>query len=232
MPEDEEIPHTLSSFEDGLKRLKESVLVMASIAGLNLRNAIEGLVDRDEDRCNRAISDDAEVNSYDRKIDEDGLEILFRFNPVATDLRNVASAMKISTNLERISDEAEHIARRAKKLLKRPQISEIRLIEPVAERALGLLEEAVRSFAEGNVDLALSLHDRDRELDEQQGKTVKILTGRMEDDVENLRSYLHLIFICRCLERIGDHAVNIGEDVVYIHRGADIRHIGPAALKE
>lgn len=228
----EKIPHTLSNFEDGLKELRESVLMMASLSLQNVKNAVDGLLNRDENLCNRAISDDADINNYERQIDEDGLEIIFRFNPVATDLRVVASAMKMSTNLERISDEAEGMARRARKLLKRSAIEEVRLVEPVAKLAIELFETAIRSLAEGDVEAALKLLERDQELDELHGRTVKTLTVRMEEDPGNLRAFLHLIFICRCLERIGDHAENIGEDVVYIHRGADIRHVGRAALEE
>lgn len=227
----EEIRHTLSEFEEGLKTIKESVLVMASMAAVNLENAVKGLLERNEDLCNRAIVDDSSVNAYERKIDEKGLEILYRFNPVATDLRVVASAMKIATNLERIADEAENVARRGRKMIKRNEIDEVRLIEPIAEQALGMLRDAAEAFSEGDVALALGLFDRDQKLDEEYKRTVKRLTNRMEEDVDNIRSYLNLIFVTRCLERVGDHAVNIGEDVVYIHRGADIRHVGPDALK-
>ncbi len=226
----EEIPHTLSEFEAGLKNTKESVLVMASMATMNLENAVQGLLERNEDLCNKAIVDDAAVNAYERKIDEEGLEILYRFNPVATDLRVVASAMKIATNLERVADEAENVARRGKKMIKRNEIDEVRLIEPIAEKAFGMLKDAAAAFSDGDVDLALGLYDRDQKLDKEYKKTVKLLTSRMEEDVDNIRSYLNLIFVCRCLERVGDHSVNIGEDVVYIHRGADIRHVGPDAL--
>lgn len=228
----EQIPHTLSDFEDGLKNIKESVLVMASMAALNLENSVRGLLERDENLCNKAIVDDAAVNNYERKIDEMGLEIIFRFTPVATDLRIVASSMKISTNLERIADEAENVGRRGKKMTKREEISEVRLIEPIAEQALSMLRDAAQAFADGDVETALGLHERDLALDKAYKETVKRLTSRMEEDVANLKSYLNLIFITRCLERVGDHAQNIGEDVVYIHSGEDIRHVGPSALSE
>lgn len=228
----EEIPHTLSEFEDGLRNIKESVLVMASMSALNLESAVRGLLDRNEDLCNKAIVDDAAVNEFERKIDEMGLAIIFRFNPMATDLRVVASSMKIATNLERIADEAENVARRGKKMIKKEEIPEALLIEPIAEQAIGMLKDAAQAFSDGDVETALGLYDRDVALDAAYKKTVKRLTNRMEADTKNLKSYLHLIFVARCLERVGDHAQNIGEDVVYIEKGADIRHVGPSAIDE
>ncbi|MDF1824026.1 MAG: phosphate signaling complex protein PhoU [Verrucomicrobiales bacterium] len=227
-----EIPHTLSQFEDGLKNTKQSILLMGSTAGENLTNAVQGLLTRDEGLCRSAIKEDKAVNDYEREIGEEGMEILTRFNPLATDLRSVVGAMKIATNLERVSDEAENIARRAIKLMKKSELQEVRWLEPVFRLADDLLLDSLRSYSEGDVDLALTLYDRDQKLDELHKRTIKKLTCSMESDVENLRIYLHCIFMVRCLERIGDHAVNIGEEVVYIHRAADIRHIGPDALTE
>lgn len=225
-----EIPHTLSDYEAALKNTKNSVLTMGSIASENLANAVKGLLERNEDLCNDAIAEDEEVNTFERSIDKEGMEILMRFNPVATDLRAVVSAMKISTNLERIADQAENIARRARKILKKIEIAEARLIEPVFEMASTLVQDAMRSYAEGDVELALGLYERDVKLDKLHKQVMKTLTKAMESDPENLRVYLNLIFIVRCLERAGDHAVNIGEDVVYLHEAADIRHVGPSAL--
>ena len=223
--------HILTDYENALKDAKRSVLTMASIAAENLRNSIKGLLERNEDLCNDAIVEDEEVNAYERSIDRDGMDILLRFNPVATDLRSVIAAMKISTNLERIADQAGNIARRARKTLNKPEVPEVRLIEPVYTLAAQLLDDAVRAFSEGDAELASSLYERDKELDRLHRKTMKRLMKLMESDVDNLRTYLNLIFIVRCLERVGDHAVNIGEDTVYVVNAMDIRHIGPEAAE-
>lgn len=223
--------HILGDFESALKNLRSSVLTMASIASENLDNAVKGLLERNEDLCNDAIAEDEEVNAYERSIDKDGMEILLRFNPMATDLRSVVAGMRISANLERIADQAENIARRSRKILKKPEVSETHLIEPVSKLALVLLRDSVRSFAQVDVELAVGLHERDKELDKMHKKTIKTLTKAMEENTENLRTYLNLILIVRCLERVGDHAVNIGEDTVYMVEATDIRHVGAAALE-
>jgi len=225
-----ELKHTLGNFEESLRNIRKSVLTMASITQKNLGNAITGLLERKEDFCNEAIADDDEVNLLEKSIDQGGMEILMRFNPVATDLRMVLAAMKISTNLERISDQAENIARRARKILKKPAVSDVNLIGPIYEAACGLLQDSIKAFAEDDPKLAIGLFDRDRELDKLHRKAVKRLTQAMEEDSTSIRTNLHLIFIVRCLERVGDHAVNIGEEAIYIHHGTDIRHVGPSAL--
>jgi len=227
-----EVKHTLGPFEEALVNNRKLLITMSSIAQENLRNAVRGLLDRDEDLCNDAIAEDEEVNALERTIDHGCSEILMRYNPVATDLRSVLAAMKISTNLERISDQAENIARRSRKILKRGTLTEANLIEPIYEMARSLLEDAIRSYTDEDLELALGLYDRDKQLDKLHKKAIKRITKAMEEDTANLKSYLNLILIVRCLERVGDHAVNIGEDAVYIQQGADIRHVGRAALEE
>ncbi len=226
------VEHTLASFEEALRESRNSVLRMASVAQQNLEHAITGLLNRNAELCNEAIADDDEVNSFEKSIDGEGLKILMRFSPVATDLRHVLAAMKIANNLERISDEAGSIARRARKIGKQPEVAETRMIEPLYEMASALLRDGIRAFAESDVDLGLALHEQDRKLDAAYRKTVKELTKAMERDTGNLKVYLHLIFVARCLERVGDHAVNIGEESVFVGSATDIRHIGPEALSE
>lgn len=224
--------HTLAFFDDAMRASKNSVLHMASVAQRNLEHAISGLLSRNKGLCNEAIADDDEVNSFEKIIDRDGLEILMRFSPVATDLRHVLAAMKIANNLERISDEAGGIARRARKIGESVEIPETRMIEPLYEMSSSLLKDSIRAYSESNMELGLALHERDEKLDKAHSKVIKNLTKSMERDTKNLKSYLHLIFIARSLERIGDHAVNIGEECVFVESATDIRHVGANALSQ
>ncbi len=217
--------HTLANFDAALKGARNNVLTMASIAQQNLENAIRGLFTRNSELCSEAIAEDDEVNSFERVIDREGFEILMRFNPVASDLREVLAGMKVANNLERVSDQAENIARRARKILKAPEVPEIQQIEPIYELAISLLKDSIRSYSEGNMELGISLFERDRELDKVHRKLIKELTKAIERDPSSVKTYLHLIFIVRCLERIGDHAVNIAEDAIFAEKAADVRHL-------
>jgi phosphate transport system protein len=218
--------HILGSFENALRDARNNVLRMASIAEQNLEHAVRGLLSRNTELCNEAIAEDDEVNQLERRIDAESFEILMRFNPVAGDLREIIAGMKVANNLERISDEAQSIARRARKVLKHPEISEVALIEPVYEKALSLFRDAMKSYAEGNTELALSLYARDRDLDEAHSNVIRELSKRMDRESGQVKQVLHLIFMVRSLERVGDHAVNIGEDAVFLINAEDIRHLG------
>ena len=218
--------HILGSFEQALRDARNAVLRMASISEQNLEHAIRGLLTRNAELCNEAIAEEEEVNQLERRIDADSFEILMRYNPVAGDLREVIAGMKVANNLERISDEARSIARRARKLLKHPEIQEVHLIEQVYEKAASILRDAVRAYAEGNTDLAISLYARDLDLDEAHRDVIRELSKRMDRESGQVKQILHLIFMVRSLERVGDHSVNIGEDAVFLISAEDIRHLG------
>lgn len=222
----------LANFETALKEARENVFRMASIAEQNLESAVRGLLTRNAELCNEAIVEDDEVNNLEKTVDAESFEILMRFNPVATDLREVIAGMKVANNLERISDEAQSIGRRARKILKHPEIAETAMIEPLYETALSLFRDGMKSYTEGDNDLALSLYDRDRELDKAHNDLIKELTKQIDNEEVRVKSFLHLIFIVRSLERVGDHAVNIAEDGIFLESATDIRHLGPEKAAE
>lgn len=222
-----ESPHRLGNFDAALREARSSVFRMASIAEQNLESAIRGLLTRNAESCNAAIVEDDEVNALEKKIDADSFEILMRYNPVASDLREVIAGMKVANNLERVSDEAQSIARRARKILKHPEIKEVALIEPLYDKALSILRDGIRSYAEGDTELALSLYDRDKALDAAHDDVIRELTKHMDSGLKTVKSFLHLILIVRSLERVGDHAVNIAEDGIFLESAADVRHLGP-----
>lgn len=224
------IPHTLTCFDEGLDATRVALLRMASATMQNVEFASGGLFDRNENLCNQAIDGDETVNQLEREVGQEGMEVLTRFTPLATDLRAVVGALKISTSLERISDLAGNIGRRSVKILGHPDTGMVPYLEPIFQAAQSLLADSMRAYSDGDIDLALSLHKRNRKLDKARKKVVKRLSSEMENNVENLKACLHLLFIAHCVERIGDLSVNIGEETVYIYRAADIRHVGPAVL--
>lgn len=216
--------HILREFDAALDSLRADVLMMASLADRNLQNAMSCLLDRDSESCAVTIADEEEIDSLEKKVDRDGVEILLRYQPFASDLRQVVSTMKVASNLERVSDQAAKIAERGRSLNMEAQLDETDALGPMFVEAAGLFRDSVSAFADSNVTLARSLRARDRELDQLNHDIANDLTAKMAVDAERIRDYLHLIFIARHLERVGDHAKNIGEDTVYACEAEDIRH--------
>ena len=216
-------PHILKDFDNAIAAFKSEVLAMAAGTRLNLERAIRALMERNAELANSVIANDDE-DEYERSIDQHGMDILVKYHPMATDLRLVVSSMKISMNLERISDHAVNIAKRAKKISATPELSEVNLIEPLYTLADHLLRDAISSYSDGNSALGASLHTRDKELDRMHKQTTAHFASRMEEAQGRCQEYLHLIFIVRSLERVGDLSSNIGEDAVYLEHAKDIRH--------
>lgn len=217
-------PHIFRDFDVAISALRSEVLSMAAQARHNLERAIASLLERNVELANAVIADDDEVDELERRIDRLGVDILVRFHPVASDLRLVVSSMKISMNLERISDHATNIAKRAKKICGGPEVSEVYLIEPLYQLADRLLRDAISAYSDRNAELGASLHGRDKELDKLHHETNALYGGRLESAVGQSQEYLHLILIVRSLERVGDLASNIGEDAVFMEAAKDLRH--------
>jgi phosphate transport system protein len=217
-------PHILREFDQAFGALRAEVIAMAGQARLNLERAMQGLLERDLDRCKAVVADDDEVDDAELRIDRIGMETLVRFHPVASDLRLVITSMKVAANLERISDHAVNIAKRARKMLTRPECPEITFIEPLYALADQQVRDALSAYTDRNAELGQSLQLRDKELDRMHKRLIATFSARLEEGGEKAEDYLHLIFVARSLERIGDLAVNIGEDAVYLDSARDIRH--------
>jgi len=216
--------HILTSFETALETLRKDVLMMASLATRSIDNARKGLFERDEDWCNTVIADDEEVDALEIQIDNAGMDIMLRYHPFASDLRNVIAAMKTSVNLERGADQAVGIARRARKLISQPSLPELARIEPLFDMAATMFQDAIKAFSDGDIELARTLKLRDKDLDNQNRSFAETLADLMQKNPDSIRGYLELIFIARCLERIGDQAKSIAEDTIYAVEVKDIRH--------
>lgn len=216
--------HILGTFDEALNSLRNSVLMMASLTERSLDRAVTGMIERDDDLCVLAIADDEEIDQLEKQVDKDGVDLLLRFQPVASDLRRVVSAMKLSSNLERMADQAVSIARKARKLNQHPALPEANLIEPMHRHAMSMFKDSVDAYIREDVEQAMTLKARDKVLDEMNATAGKKFIRRMAEDPEQLRGYLNLMFIARHLERVGDHATNIAEDAVYAAAAEDIRH--------
>lgn len=209
--------------------MRNNVLMMAGLADRALDRAIKGLLQRDDNLCATAIADDEEIDQLEKQIDKEGVDVLLRFQPLASDLRRVVAAMKLSPNVERIGDQATNIARRARKLNRHPALREIEIIVPIQAHAMAMFKDAIDAFAREDVDLGRAVVARDKDLDYMNKLANRTLTDQMAQDPKQLRGYLNLIFISRSLERVGDHATNIAEEAVYAAAAEDIRHQAAAA---
>jgi len=216
--------HILGTFDEALASLRNNVLMMSSLTERSLDRAVSGLLQRDDELCVTAIADDEEIDQLEKQVDKDGVDLLLRFQPVASDLRRVVSAMKLSSNLERMADQAVNIARKARKLNRHPALPELEFVEPMYTHAMSMFKDSVEAYIREDVELAFALKPRDKVLDEMNANASRRLIERMAHDPEQLRGYLNLMFIARHLERVGDHATNIAEDAVYAAAAEDIRH--------
>lgn len=216
--------HILGSFGDALQNLRNDVLMMASLTERGLTQAAKGLFERDDEACNIAIADDEEIDLLEIQVDREGVDILMRYQPVASDLRHVVTAMKSSVNIERIADQNVNIARRARKLSGGQIPPIISNLQPMFTLAHRMFADAIRAYSDADEELARTLKPRDRELDLLNKAFAEECTSLMESEPGAIREYLNLIFIARFIERIGDHASNIGEDIVFAVVAEEIRH--------
>jgi phosphate transport system protein len=219
--------HILGAFEQSIARLIDDVRKMGTYAQENLRHAAEGLLERNSDLCNRAIADDEKVDELEKEVDREGVELIMKFGPVSRDLRRIISSMKAASAIERCSDHAVALAKRAKNINQHAIVAETESLRVLYTLASAQLMDAVTSFCDGNLEAALNINGRDTELDAVYRTFNKSVVARMKQDPEQIPDYVDLMFCARFIERIGDQSCNIAEDAVYFLTAKDIRHGGP-----
>ena len=212
-------------FEQELAELKNNLLTMASHAEAAVTNAVKALVDRDDQLAQKVDEDDAILDQFEMEIDEKAIQLLAKA-PLASDLRLIAVAMKVSQNLERVGDEATKISRRARDLNQEPQLKAWADIPNMAKIALDMLKSALDSFVHRDPDRARALIPRDKEVDLLNKQLHRELASYMVENPNTITRCLNLMVISKSLERIADHATNVAEEVVYLCEARDIRHGG------
>jgi len=211
-------------FDEELKFLKEKLLEMASRAEEQIALAIRGLKDREEPLACRVLDREEAINQLDIEIDEIAMRLLALRQPMATDLRFITSAMKIGSDLERIGDLAVNIAERTMDLLKSPQLKPLVDIPRMAELTKDMVRDALNAFINGDERLAKEVCERDDSVDKLNDQVFRELLTYMMEDPATISRAVDLILVGRHLERIADHATNIGEDVIYMVKGKTIKH--------
>jgi phosphate transport system protein len=212
-------------FDQELNTLKEKLLTMASHAEAAVNQALQALVNRDLDLALHVKENDGVLDQFEVEIDDLAIHLLAKA-PLASDLRLVTVAMKISQNLERVGDEAAKIAKRARALSKEPPLKLTVDLPQMARLALEMLKAALDSFVNRDPAAARAVIPRDKEVDALNKVIHRALAQHMTEDSETISRCLNFMIVAKCLERIADHATNVAEAVVYLCEAQDIRHTG------
>lgn len=213
-------------FDEELKVLKEKILRMGAMVEEQIAHAIKALVERDSGLARKVIANDHKVNAMDVEVDEDCLSLIALHQPMAGDLRFLTTAMKISTELERMSDLAENISERAIELNEEPQLKPYIDIPRMAEHAQRMVKEALDAFVNRDAVLARKVCGNDDFIDSLTHQIFRELLTYMIEDPHTISRAVRITFIAKYLERIADHATNVAELVVYLVEGKIIRHTG------
>lgn len=226
--------HSFSKFDSELESLRSKVLEMGGIVEEQIKNAITALVDADSKLARIVIDTDEKVNSLEKLIDENCLLVLVKRSPAAGDLRFVSTVQKTISDLERIGDESTKIARAALRIYEgdrmgKPSLSDIK---SMAKLVSGMLHESLDSFARLDPEVSLEVRKEDEEVDEIYQSCMRTQLTFMLEDPRVISTSLEVIYIAKALERIGDHSENIAEYVVYIVKGADVRHSSNKDIKK
>lgn len=219
--------HTNREYEAELHKLRERVLLMGTRVEESIGSSIEALVQRDTDLAQRVIDADKRINQLELAVDQLCQQILARRQPVASDLRFITIALKLVTDLERIGDLAVNICERVIELNKEPPLKPYVDLPRMAEEAQGMVHDALGAFVEGNAERAEEVIKRDAVVDAYYNQIFRELLTYMMEDARNIYRATRVQSVAKYLERIGDHATNIGEMVIFNVRGKDIRHGGP-----
>jgi len=216
--------HTNKHYEGQLRALKEKLLLIGHMAEVAIADATRALIERKPSLAQRVVDDDDKLDQLELEIDDICLEILARDQPVASDLRFITTAMKIVGDIERIGDIGVNIARRALEILHEPELKPIIDVPVAAAAAQRILKQSLDAFVQGDAELAKEVIEGDRYIDDVCEQMLRELLTYMFEDPTTITRALRLIFVARNLERVGDHAANIAEMVIFLVEGQDIRH--------
>ena len=211
-------------FDQELTQTKDMLLRMSSLAEQAVVTALNGLVQRDAVLAQRVLDGDNQLDILQKEIDERCVELIALRQPKARDLRFLIVIMKIAAELERVGDQAVNIANRALALNGEPQLKPFVDIPRMSDLSCGMIRTVLDAFVYGKLDAAQQVIRSDDEVDQLENQLHRELTSFMLEDPHTITRSLSLIGVAHSLERIGDHAVNIAEEVIYLYEGRDIRH--------
>ena len=224
----ENTSHTVSAFDEDMKFLAHKIAEMGGLAERMVENAIRALVKSDIQLAQKVITDDAMLDESQAMLDDKVVLIIAQRQPVASDLRDVVSTIRIASDLERVGDLAKNIAKRVVAISERGQsVNLVRGIDHLGELALMQLKEVLDAYGARSVTRINMIRDRDDEIDAMYTSLFRELLTYMMEDPRNITTCTHLLFCAKNIERIGDHATNIAESVYYIVTGEQLSAYRP-----
>jgi phosphate transport system protein len=221
------VERVVRHFQEELETLRARLLAMGGLAEERVRLAVQGLVDRDVAVIDTVLRGDEPINELHVEIDDRCFKLLALHQPMATDLRSIVAAVKINTDLERVGDLAVNIAEAAKRYASHPPVKRLIDIPRMGNLAQTMLRDALDAFVKRDAALAQHVLDEDDKLDDLKTQVFRELLTYMLSDPVTIEPALDLILVSRHLERIGDHATNIAEDVIFMVSALDVRHGAP-----
>jgi phosphate transport system protein len=211
-------------FDEELKNLKEKLLRMAGLVEESIELSIEALKEQKDEPIQSVLKNEERINQLDVEVDETCLRLMALRQPMAGDLRFITSAMKINSELERMGDLAVNVSEQAAILNKLPPLKPLIDIPRMARQAQAMVRDSINAFINRDEALARSVCERDDEVDALDEQIFRELLTYMMEDAANISRAVALILVSRNLERMADHATNVGEDVIYLVRGKSIKH--------
>jgi phosphate transport system protein len=211
-------------FDEELTNLKKNLLEMASLVEEAVGDSVKSLKERREELARGVFDSEKAINLYDVTVDEICMRLLALRQPVAADLRFITAAMRICGDLERMGDQAVNIAERSLELIREPLLKPLIDIPEMAHLAQSMVKDAIDAFVRGDENLAQRVCERDDQVDALNDQAFRVLLTYALSDPQNIPRAVNLILIARSLERVADHATNIGEEVIYMRLGKIIKH--------
>ncbi|MBO6887101.1 MAG: phosphate signaling complex protein PhoU [Thalassospira sp.] len=218
----DEHTHIVSSFDEELTRLNNIISQMGGLAESQLISSIRSIVKRDSELAEKVILSDQRIDVLEQEVQDFAVRLLALRQPMADDLRQVVTALKLSNDLERIGDLAKNIAKRAQVLNQIPPIRPVQAIPNMAKLAQEIIKDVLDAYIESDAEKAHRVWEHDQEVDDMYNSLFRELLTYMMEDPRNITASTHLLFIAKNIERIGDHATNIAETIYYRIKGEDL----------
>jgi phosphate transport system protein len=219
--------HIIKSYDEELRRLNNTITEMGGLAESQLATAIEAVIQRDSELASSVIEADLKVDQMQHDVDNLAVRLLALRQPMGRDLRAIVAAIKIASDLERICDYAANVAKRSVVLNQRPPAQPVYALPRMARLAQLLVKDVIDAYVERDADKAYAVWMRDEELDEMYASLFRVLLTYMMEDPRNISPSTHLLFMAKNIERIGDHATNIAEDLYYLVHGTPLTQKRP-----